>query len=125
MNKAVNTAKIHKYAEGSKIFDHSLKHLAFFKLAEYFKLLLLKPAFNNSFVRNYDIPVLLIHLYNFKVYKGPDIRIIIFYRLHVQLRAGKESIHTHQVHYHAALRAVFNISFNNCIAFKGFQYFVP
>ena len=125
VNQSIYAAQIDEYTIGSDILDSSFEYLSFFEFGDNFFLLLFELGFDKSFVRNNHILEFLIDFNNFEFHSFTYEYIVVTDRLNVDLRTGQECFDTEYIDNHTALRATFDISFDDFVVFKSRVNTVP
>ena len=81
-------------------------------------LLCFELCFDESLVRNNNVAILLIDLYNLEFHCLAYENIVVANGLHVDLRTGQEGFYAKYIDDHAALCATLDETFDNFLAFK-------
>src|SRR5210317_1783619 len=86
VNKTINPSKVDKYPVRSDVFNHTFKHLTFFKLPDDFFLLLFDIRLDKRLVRNNNVFEFVIDFNHFEFHVLSDVLVVITDWLNVNLR---------------------------------------
>ena len=120
MDQPVHAAKVDKHTVRCDILDRTFEYLAFFELRDDFFLLLLELGLDQRLMRHDDVLEILVNLHDFEFHRLADKYVIVTDWLHIDLRAGQESLDTEDIDDHTALCTAFNVTFDDFVFFKRF-----
>ena len=125
MDKTIHAAKVDKHAVGSDVLDRTFADLTFLETFDDFFALLFEVGFDDCFVGNDHIAVVLIDFHNLEVHRSIDKLVVVADGLDIDLRTGEERFDTEHIDNHTAFSAAFDVAFDDFVVLEGGVNAVP